>query len=124
MAGAGNNAVRVAALDHHAGIVHILVIEELFCLFPGHTLGFTQLDQRIDVLFGLGIGLRIYDDSAGDVQAFAVLGDFVRAADDDQIGNAFLKGGFRCLEGAAVHRFGKNDGLFVLLCALFDAVQE
>ena len=124
MAGAGNNAVRIAALDHHAGVVHILVVQKVFSLLAGHALGFTKLDQLLDVFFGLRIGLRIDDLSAGNIQAFAILGNFFRAADDDEVSNAFLKGAFRGLEGTAIHGLRQYDGLLILFCALFHAIQK
>ena len=105
MAGAGDQAVGVAHLDHHGaevgGVVHLL---------EGLGQGDTLLGAQLGELLGVGLLLL---GSAGVDYGDAVNLDLIRVAQDDEVGQALLDDLLGSLDGARVLALGQDDGLLV-----------
>ena len=101
MAGAGDQAVSVAHLDHHGakvgGIVHLL-----HGLGQRDALLLAQLGEGGSVLVVLLGGARIDYGNAGDV-------DLGGVAKDDKVGNPLVNNLARRRNGARILALGKDD---------------
>ena len=124
VAGAGNHAVRVAALAHQAGIVHIILLHLLLRALRRDALLCTELDELVDILLLVRIVERIDKDSPRQIEAFPVLLDLLRRADDHETGDALLQNLLRRLERSFVHRLRKNDRLQISLCLRLDLINK
>ena len=105
MAGAGDQAVGVAHLDHHGakvGGVHHLGAS----LLDGNALLGAELGKLLCVLLVLLGIARVDDGGAGDV-------DLVGIAQDDDVGQALLDDFVSRDDGARILALGQDDGLKV-----------
>ena len=64
MAGAGDNAVGIAALAHQAGIIHIILLHLLLRSFRSHALLRSQLHELVDIFLLIRVIERIDDRRA------------------------------------------------------------
>ena len=105
MAGAGDQAVGIAHLDHHGakvGGVHHLGAS----LLDGDALLGAELGKLLRVLLVLLGVARVDDGGAGNV-------DVIGVAQDDDVGQALLDDLVRRDDGARVFALGQDDGLKV-----------
>ncbi len=116
MACAGDNAVRVAALAHQAGIVHIILFHHLLCALRCHTLLCAKLDKFVDILLLVRVIERIHNANTRQVKSLSVLRNFFRSTDNDQICDIFLHNLDGRFKGSFVHRFREDDRLLVSSC--------
>ena len=116
MAGAGDQAVGVAHLDHHGakvGGVHHLGAS----LLDGNALLGAELSKLLRILLVLLGIARVDDGSAGNV-------DLVGVAQDDELCQALLDDLGGCDDGARILALGQDDRLKVGLGGRLHTVKE
>ena len=90
MACAGNNAVRVAHLNHHNRKGGVIGGKALECKLGSHALLLAKLNKLVDICLELVRCLGVDDGSCGKIESLAELGDVCGITEQNDFCVAFL----------------------------------
>jgi len=118
MAGARDEPVRIAALEHEraeeGGVLRLLP-----CLLQGHPLGLAQLIQEVCILLQLGRGGGVDDLNALQVGVRICRLDLRLLAEQDDVRDLLFHAALRRFDDALVLPLAQHDGALLFTRALF-----
>ena len=121
--GAGNHSVRIARFNHKDGEIGA-ILGEASRLFLGHTLRFTDIIEKVGVLFRKIAGFGIDDRDAVELRIRAFRLDHAFVTDEGQTGDLFRRDHFSRANNALLFAFRKNDMLVQKSRFLLDFIHQ